>query len=118
MSEDNIHYMVAGEPFTVICNFTIDATTPLPLDGFVARSELRNQRENGAVLLSIENDSPFFQRDLQGGQVRLDIPASTTINLDFQKAVLDVWITDGVRGARSDTIEILFKRGVTRNDNG
>ncbi|WP_331352561.1 hypothetical protein [Cellvibrio sp. UBA7671] len=118
MTDNNMHFMVAGEPFTFICNFKTDATTALPLNGFTARSELRNQREGGAVLLSVEDDSPFFTRDLDGGQLRLEIPPSITIGLDFQKAVLDVWITDGVRGARSDTIEIIFKRGVTRNDNG
>lgn len=118
MTDENINFMVAGEPFTVIWNFKTDATTALPLDGFIAKSELRNQRENGAVLLSIEDDSPFFTRDLSGGQLRLEIPPSITIDFDFQKAVLDSWITDGVRGARSETIEIFFKRGVTRNDNG
>lgn len=111
-------FMTAGEPFEAVFNFKLDANTPLPLNGFVAKSELRNQRESGAVILSIEDASPFFTRDLSGGQLRLEIPSSITIGFDFQKAVLDVWISDGVRGARSETIEIVFKRGVTRNDNG
>ena len=107
-------FMVAGEPFHVFFNFKLDASTPLPLDGYVAKSELRNQREGGAVLLCIEDNSPHFERDSSGGQLRLKIPASVTINLDFQKAVLDAWISNGVEGVRSEPIEITFKRGVTR----
>lgn len=107
-------FMVSGEPFTATFNFKLDAITPLPLAGFSAKSELRNQREGGAVLLSLDNDSTEFVRDDDGGQIILQIPASTTIALDFQKAVLDVWITDGVRGVRSELIEITFKHGVTR----
>lgn len=107
-------FMTAGEPFEAVFNFKLDANTALPLAGFVAKSELRNQRESGAVLLSVEDDSPIFERDLLGGQLRLKIPSSITIAFDFQKAVMDVWITDGVRGARSEPIEITFKRGVTR----
>lgn len=107
-------FMVAGEPFEAVFNFKLDAITPLPLTGFSAKSELRNQREGGAVLLIFENDSPEFVRDEAGGQLTLKIPASDTILLDFQKAVLDVWITNGVEGARSQPIEITFQRGVTR----
>lgn len=107
-------FMVAGEPFQAFFNFKLDAMTPLPLTGFTAKCELRSQRENGDVLLAVEDDSPYFERDIDSGQLRLTIPAAVTIDLDFQKAVLDVWITDGVRGARSDTIHITLKRGVTR----
>jgi hypothetical protein len=107
-------FMVAGEPFEAFFNFKLGAATPLPLAGYTAKCEVRNQRENGNVLLAVENDSPFFERDNEGGQLRLKIPAAITIGLDFQKAVMDVWITDGVNGARSDPIEITFQRGVTR----
>jgi len=108
--------MVAGQPFKAFFNFEINSNpiVPLPLAGFSAKCELRNQREQGNVLLSVTNDSPFFERDNDGGQLILKIPASSTINFDFKKAVLDVWITDGATGVRTESIEITFHRGVTR----
>lgn len=105
--------MVSGEPFEVTFSFKSSFDTPFDLTGFTAKSELRNQREKGAVLLTILNNSPYLSRP-QTGQIKLRLPASVTSQFTFNTAVLDMVVTNGTDGIRSDLIAIELEQGVTK----
>lgn len=106
--------MVCGEPFEVFFQIKSDAVTPKPITGYAAKIELRNNRENGALLHSFDDNSPEISRDDAAGQVRLKISALTTSTLKFQKAYLDLWLSNEVDGVRSAVVAVTLERGVTQ----
>jgi hypothetical protein len=106
--------MIGGEPFEVFFNIKNDATTPKPIAGYTAKIELRSEREGGALIATFNDDSAEIVRNDAQGLLTLKIPSQQTIGFLFKTAVMDLWLTNGTDGVRSDSIRITLERGVTR----
>lgn len=104
----------AGEAFAVDFEF-VENEVAFPITNYVAKIQLRAISPRGEVVQTWLDSSSAITRNNLAGKLTLNLLPAFTSTVDFKVGYLDCLLerADGSDGIRSETIELMVKRGVT-----